>query len=598
MLNELKEYALENGLAVLPGYKEKLVKAYIRLTGAGEFVGIDDGGGDVVPCPDLSSAKNSTTKCSFLVEKADIILLLDPKRRQKFDFFMGLLERGAEAEPRFAVCRAALSDEAVLDRIRQEFQDRKFKAGDTVGFKVAGERLERTEGYRVWWDGVRKEFETKPKKKTSMVQCFITGELTEPVLVVPKVDGLLKVGGHTSGDALICFQENSYRSYGFKKSANAAVSREGIETVNAALTSLLAGAPTLGGGKFLHWYKDHVPKERDPALLLNFDFDGVYDEDAPEDEAPQVNHRVEAEKATRLIESLRAGSFPEELDNLYYILTLSGANGRIMVRDWQQGSYDELRQDIVAWFDDLRIIRPNGNALSPPPKLFALQIRLLHREKASKSLSRRIADELSGLTAQLMFSIIHNKPLPDAVAVRALAHIRSGMMASGDDQTQSPDGLSCQLLKAFLIRRQRERNEEVTVSEKLNPLSGSIPYQIGRMMAVYAAIQRDALGDVNAGVVERYYGAAITAPALVLGQLSKLCNHHLSKMDNQRYAMGFKRRLQAIAVNIPVSPPTTLTLEEQGQFALGYYQENADIYARKESKAAAEAPNANEEETL
>jgi hypothetical protein len=60
--------------------------------------------------------------------------------------------------------------------------------------------------------------------------------------------------------------------------------------------------------------------------------------------------------------------------------------------------------------------------------------------------------------------------------------------------------------------------------------------------------------------------------------------------------MSFKKRLQAISQNFHDSPPTTLTLEEQGQFALGYYQENADIYAPKESKATAGAQNANEEE--
>jgi CRISPR-associated protein Csd1 len=109
------------------------------------------------------------------------------------------------------------------------------------------------------------------------------------------------------------------------------------------------------------------------------------------------------------------------------------------------------------------------------------------------------------------------------------------MMAAGDDQTQSPDCLSCQLIKAWLIRIQRERNEEVTVSEKVNPLIESTAYHLGRMMAVYASIQLDALGPVNAGVVERYYGAAVTSPALVLGRLSTLCNHHLAKMDNQRY---------------------------------------------------------------
>jgi len=595
LLSELYEYAKSNGFAALPGYKEKLVKAYIRLTESGEFAGIDSGGPEKVPCPDIGSTANGTDKCNFLVEKAEIVLLMDPKRQLKHGFFLSLLKRGAQVEPRFALCRAALTDPEVLGSIRQEFLDRKFKGGDTVGFKVAGRALEQTDGYRAWWDEVRQEFEAKPKPGGALPRCFITGELTEPVNTVPKLSGLLSVGGHTAGDALICFDKDAFCSYGFEQAKNAAVSEKGIVTVNAALSGLLAGAPTLGGGKFLHWYKDSLPIERDPLATLFPDFVGLNAEGAPEEEAPEVNLLAEAQKATALIESLRKGSYPEELNNIYYILTLSGANGRIMVRDWQQGSYDELRRSIIAWFDDLRIVQPNGNALSQPPKLFALQVRLLRRENSSKSLSKRIAEELSGLADRILFSIIRCRPLPDAVATRALATIRSGMMASGDDQTQSPDCLACQLIKAWLIRRQRERNEEVTVSEKVNALSTSIPYQIGRMMAVYAAIQRDALGNVNAGVVERYYGAAITSPALVLGQLSKLCNYHLSKMENQKYAMAFRRRLQAIAVNIPVNPPATLSLEEQGQFALGYYQENADIYAHKESKAADERDNTNEE---
>ena len=36
-------------------------------------------------------------------------------------------------------------------------------------------------------------------------------------------------------------------------------------------------------------------------------------------------------------------------------------------------------------------------------------------------------------------------------------------------------------------------------------------------MALLAAIQEVALGDVGAGVVQRYYAAASTTPALVLG---------------------------------------------------------------------------------
>ncbi len=43
-------------------------------------------------------------------------------------------------------------------------------------------------------------------------------------------------------------------------------------------------------------------------------------------------------------------------------------------------------------------------------------------------------------------------------------------------------------------------------------------YQCGRLMAVLAKLQKSALGDVGAGIVQRYYAAASSTPALVLGR--------------------------------------------------------------------------------
>lgn len=57
----------------------------------------------------------------------------------------------------------------------------------------------------------------------------------------------------------------------------------------------------------------------------------------------------------------------------------------------------------------------------------------------------------------------------------------------------------------------------------------STAYHCGGLMAVYAAIQKAAMPDVNTGIVERYYASAIQMPALVIGQLSSRSNHHLEK---------------------------------------------------------------------
>ena len=113
--------------------------------------------------------------------------------------------------------------------------------------------------------------------------------------------------------------------------------------------------------------------------------------------------------------------------------------------------------------------------------------------------------------------------------------------------------------------------------DKLNEKSPSKAYQTGRLMAVYAAVQQKAVGDVGSGVIERYYTSACTAPALVMGKLATTAQYHLSKLDNKD-RIYFSKMLQDISCEVGTYLPRTFSLEEQSQFALGYYFQNSEIY--------------------
>ena len=121
-------------------------------------------------------------------------------------------------------------------------------------------------------------------------------------------------------------------------------------------------------------------------------------------------------------------------------------------------------------------------------------------------------------------------------------------------------------------------------------------YHCGGLMAVYAAIQRTAMPEVNTGIVERYYASAIQMPALVIGQLSSCSNHHLEKIENRWLANKYREKLQLISTALGPDIPATLNLEQQSYFALGYYQmgaklnqeRNQNIAAAREKASAAE----------
>lgn len=132
--------------------------------------------------------------------------------------------------------------------------------------------------------------------------------------------------------------------------------------------------------------------------------------------------------------------------------------------------------------------------------------------------------------------------------------------------------------------------------EEYNLSLSNAAYHCGGLMAVYAAIQRAAMPEVNTGIVERYYASAIQMPALVIGQLSSRSNHHLEKIENKWLADKYREKLQQISVALGTTIPATLNLEQQSYFALGYYQmgaklnqeKNQNIAAARERAAAAE----------
>ena len=116
-----------------------------------------------------------------------------------------------------------------------------------------------------------------------------------------------------------------------------------------------------------------------------------------------------------------------------------------------------------------------------------------------------------------------------------------------------------------------------------------VAYNCGRLLAIFDELQ-SAAHDYKlegAGVVERYYGTASSAPNSAFGILWRLHQHHLRKLNRS----GDKGRAAAYAIegriadiarlfrqpapNLPPEFPRTFTLVEQGRFALGFYQEKA-----------------------
>lgn len=568
MLNDLYNYAIKNSLSAKPGFKPKKVKAYIILSKQGNFLGIEPAVEEEVMCPDIGSMANGKTKSNIIAEKAEVVLMFSPERKDKHEFFKNALTEASQYDSDLKLCADSL--ERYIDEIRAEISEKKIKSSDIISFKVDNKSIIGRESYEEWWNKFRTSLSGEKKNNTSRERCMITGALCNGVDTVPKVSGLISVGGHSSGDALICFDKAAFCSYNLKQAHNATVSEEAITAVNSALKELIKKAPVCGGAKVVHWYKDTVSEDEDPMLS----FMGLSGWDSNVQE-PKTSGEVR-----KMIQSVLNGKIPAKLQNEYYILFLSGAGGRIMIRGYLQGRCEDLYKAFDAWYSDLSLESSDGS--DKAIKLFSVYTRLLKRQNNDRSISERVSKELSGISTRILTAVINNLQLPDMMAAKALQYIKSEMADNGEEKSSSsmtmPDKTCCRILKAWLIRKYGK--ERTGIMKKLNTDSPSIAYHTGRMMAIFAAIQNAALENVGAGIIERYYSSASTSPALVIGKLSSLSQYHLSKIQNEAYKTRYKKMLEEVSQKIGTAVPKTFSLEEQSQFALGYYQQCAKIFEK------------------
>lgn len=573
MLHLLKEYTNKNALESEPGFKPKDVRWTIVFSNQGKFLGVVELGdtnlkrnpGRHFPkCPDFNFSDmkaGGKTKSHFLVEITRVVGLYgkdadDTKNLAKHDYFVKLLQEAGSVLPTLTVVAEQLNKPETLSAIRNRLQENKARPTDKVTLKIGPNFPIESDAWHDWWRNFRRglyaeqpeKVKRSNKQKSDVrVRSLMTGELVEPFKVHPKITGLADVDGIAPGDALISFKQDSFCSYGLSQSENAAISENDANTYRAALNYLIKNhSQRLVGVKVVHWFKEKVAPDDDPLPWLTM---------GAETEELNAQHR-----ARELLTGIRTGSRPDLQNNFYYALTLSGAAGRVMVRDWMEGQFEDLVANIMNWFDDLEILHRSGSGTAPAPKFLAVLGATV----------RDLKDLPAPFVAKMWHVAVKNLPIPYSALSQALARVRTDLI-----KDEPANHARMGLLKAYHIRKDKSQGKEASMRPNLNEEHPEAAYHCGRLLAVLAALQHSALGDVGAGVVQRYYAAASTTPALVLGRITSLSQHHLAKIGSPGLKHWYEKKLAAIWGRIKERVPATLTLEEQSLFALGYYQQMA-----------------------
>lgn len=603
MLNHLVDYAERSHLASEPGFAPKSVRWGIACDQHGGFtdiVSLGEGkqGRLFASAPHLTQGElvGGVAECHFLAESLDVVALyrrdesepVPEKTQRKHEGFVELLEGASEAMPQLRPAALMLRDEQALASIRRRLRESgppRPTPTDKATIILAGPPmsipLER-DGWWDWWRQYRadrlaalkpaakptrrraRQDQGAPAAGSAQMACLVTGELVTPTRTMEKIKGLAAVGGLSMGDALISFDKEAFTSYGLSQAQNAAMSEATAKTYVEALNALIREhGRRLANVLVTHWYKERVadPERDDPLAWLH---QGQEDDakDADEQQARNAQHR-----AREMLGAIRSGQRPDLAGNRFYALTLSGQAGRVMVRDWMEGAFKDLVDSVNAWFEDLEIVHRDGKREAPPPKFMAVAFGLVRdpRDLAAPHVAELWRVALDG-----------RRPLGQNLLALALARVRADIL--NDDP---PRHARMGLLRVYHARQERIAGGDIHMKPYLNEDHPDPAYHAGRLLAVLAALQRSALGDVGAGVVQRYYTAASQAPALVVGRLVANAKNHLGKLE-PGLTWWYENEIAGILGRVKDRLPRTLNLEQQSLFALGYYQQLAHQRAGKD----------------
>ena len=425
------------------------------------------------------------------------------------------------------------------------------------------------EAWRIYQEGNDKDEST-----AAMGRCLVTGKSDQKIAILHnKIKGV--VGAQSSGANLVSFNAQSFCSYGYddEQGKNAPVGEHAASAYVKALNYLLADSlhrKIMGDTTIVYW-AEHAQSEYQDCLSALFGDNNVMD-----------NLTLNA-----VMQKMREGK-PAALDDIeispnepFYILGLAPNASRISVRFFWGNTFGQTMRNLMAHQDRMKMDGPEWESGNIPLWRTLKETANPHSQDAASS---------PLISGSLIRAVLSDDKYPEAVYQNIMMRIFSGKDEDADSgklAIYKINYVKAAFIKAYLLKN-GSRKWEGIIQMAVNKETKEISYVLGRLFSVLENIQEKANPGINATIKDRYFNSACATPAVTFPVLLKLSNAHLRKLD-QGQAIYYSKMLQALMDKIDMPDigtpfPKRLSLEEQGAFVLGYYQETQARYTKKEEQ--------------
>lgn len=424
--------------------------------------------------------------------------------------------------------------------------DEIMKGGNLV-FRIQGMYAQEDTQIRAAWQAHYSSCEGET------VQCLVTGKQDIPEAVHPSIKGV--TGAQSSGAAIVSFNAPAFCSYGKEQSFNAPVGKAAAFAYTAALNHLLADRENvhrIGDTTVVCWAEGAEPGYDEFFRYF------TYGDHPPE----QITTEALQNVVSKLAKGLPCEELPLDLSRRFYILGLAPNAARLAVRFFYNSTFGELMKNIAAHHERMEI---TGSRFSVVP-LWALLAETVNQKTNDKTPSPVMA----GAVARAVFN---GTPYPASLLQAVMLRIRA-------ERDVTPGRAA--ILKAYYLKNRDTRCPEEVLTVSLNETSTNVPYTLGRLFAVYEAVQEAANPGLNATIKDKYFNSASATPGMIFPVLNKLCQKHLRKLRAGR-RKDFDEQIRKLKEVFGEAYPDRLSLPEQGTFDLGYYHQK-DVLQKKEEQ--------------